>query len=165
MVSTPGITVFVPGLPELQRCERISDPGRRPYPIRVALALRTPANQRSASGIGVSAQCVAILTRGITVFVPGFVGVVEVWKDFGIGYGTLSSLGVGVSAPCEAVSTPGDHGFCPRFVGVVLQRYGRTSDPEMGPYPPRVALAPQAPVYQRSSSGMGGCTQCAAVST
>ena len=37
----------------------------------------------------------------------------------------------------------GDRRFCPRFVGVIDE--GRISDPEMGPYPPRVALGLQTP--------------------
>ena len=35
------------------------------------LFVRSPANQRSDSGSGVSTPCGAVLTRGIIVFVPG----------------------------------------------------------------------------------------------
>ena len=69
-VSTRGTTVFVPGLLELYMYGRISDPGMRPYPPRLALAPRTPANQRSCSGVGVSTPCRAVSTWGIAVFVP-----------------------------------------------------------------------------------------------
>ena len=51
-VSTRGITVFVPGLSGLSWYGRISDPGMEPYPLGVALARRTPANQRPARGVG-----------------------------------------------------------------------------------------------------------------
>ena len=51
--------------------EMLSVPGMEPYPPRVALAPRTPANQQSGSGIGVSTPYGAVPTRGTTVFVPG----------------------------------------------------------------------------------------------
>ena len=35
------------------------------------LCVRSPANQRSAGGTGVSTPCGAVSTRGITIFVPG----------------------------------------------------------------------------------------------
>ena len=47
------------------------DPGMGSYPLRVALALRAPANQRSANGIGVSTSFGAVPTRGTPVFIPG----------------------------------------------------------------------------------------------
>ena len=49
---------------------RISDPGMGPYYLTpVALAPRTPANQQSASGVGVFTPCGAVSTWGTTVFV------------------------------------------------------------------------------------------------
>ena len=42
-----------------------------PYPPRVVLALRAPANQRSARGIEVSTPCDAVSTRENSIFVPG----------------------------------------------------------------------------------------------
>ena len=50
----------------------ISDPGIGPDHPRVAVALRTPPNQRSAGGVEVSTLCVAVSTRGITIFVHGW---------------------------------------------------------------------------------------------
>ena len=69
-----------------------------PYPPWVELAPRAPANQQSASGVGVSTPCGTVSTRGTTVFV---------------------------------------------LVVLQLEMHGRISDPRMGPYPPRVALAPR----------------------
>ena len=43
--------------------------------------------------------------------------------------------------------------------------YGVVFDPEMRPYPPRVALAPQTPANQRSASEFGLSTLRATVST
>ena len=40
-VPTRGVTVFVPGVLDLYIYGRIFDPGKGPYPPRVALALRT----------------------------------------------------------------------------------------------------------------------------
>ena len=39
---------------------------------------RTPVNQRSASVVGVSTPCGAVSTRGIAVFIAGWLGVVEI---------------------------------------------------------------------------------------
>ena len=50
---------------------RVYDQCMGPNPPLAALALRAPAIQRSASGIGVSALCGAVSTPGIPVFVPG----------------------------------------------------------------------------------------------
>ena len=41
------------------------------YPPRVVLALRPPADKRSASGIGVSTPCGAVSTRENSIFVSG----------------------------------------------------------------------------------------------
>ena len=51
--------------------ERTYYPEMGPYTPRVALALRTPANLQSASGVGVSALCGAVSTRETAVSVPG----------------------------------------------------------------------------------------------
>ena len=53
--------------------------------------------------------------------------------------------GVGVSTPCGAVSTPPTTVFAPGLLE--LYRYRRISDPEMGPCPPRVALALRIPSW------------------
>ena len=66
-VLTREITVFVPNLLDLYMYGRSIVPGMAPYPPRVPLAPRTPANQRSASGVGVSTPCRQVSTRGITV--------------------------------------------------------------------------------------------------
>ena len=64
-------SIFVPGVSELQICGRMSEPRRRAYPPRVALALRAPANQRSACGIAVSIPCGAVSTRENRFLSPG----------------------------------------------------------------------------------------------
>ena len=67
-----GITVFVPGFFYLKMHGRVSDPGMRLYAPRMALTPRTPANQQSASEVGVSTPCGAVSTLETTaVFVPG----------------------------------------------------------------------------------------------
>ena len=43
--------------------------------------------------------------------------------------------------------------------------YGRISDPGMGPYPPRVLLAPRTSANHRSADGGGVSTPCGAVLT
>ena len=48
--------VFAPDLSDLY----MWDPGTGPYPRRVALAPRTPANERSTSGVGVCTPCGAV---------------------------------------------------------------------------------------------------------
>ena len=76
---------FVPGLLELWRYGRICDPGMITYLPRVrrdhdvsprnnsrsVLAPWAPANQQSASGVGISTPCGVVSTRGISVFGPG----------------------------------------------------------------------------------------------
>ena len=67
----PAVSPFSSRFVGVLEVWKISDAEMEPYPFRVALALRKPANQRSASsGIGVSMPCGAILTRGITGFAP-----------------------------------------------------------------------------------------------
>ena len=103
---------------------KISYPGVRPYPPRVAPALRTPANQHS--GIGVSTPRGAELTTSGHHFRPRVAGVEVAWKDFLSGNGILSSPRgdgsmdprnlstispwVGVSTPWRAVFT-GEQAF------------------------------------------------------
>ena len=65
-----GTTVFVLDLLELHMYGRLFVPGMGPYNPRVPLASRTPANQQSASGVGVSTPCGVVSNRGTTVFVP-----------------------------------------------------------------------------------------------
>ena len=65
--------------------------GTWPYPPRVVLALRAPANQRSARGIGVSTPCGAVSTRENSIFVPG---VTELYK-----YGRMYEPGMGLNLP------------------------------------------------------------------
>ena len=52
-------------------CGRVSDPGGYLYPPRVRRNSTRPTIKRSASGIGVSARCGAVSTRGTAVYVPG----------------------------------------------------------------------------------------------
>ena len=54
------------------RCvEGSSDRGMRPYPPRVALAPRNPANELLAIEVGVSTPCAAVSTRETVALVPG----------------------------------------------------------------------------------------------
>ena len=73
----------------------------------------------------------------------------------------ISQRGCGVSTLRGGIG-PGDHCFRPRFgvVGVY-----KDFDPGMGPYPPRIALAPRTPANQRSTSGSEIPTPYVAVST
>ena len=50
--------------------------------VEVWKDFRTGDGTLSTLGVGVSTPCGAVSTRGVTVFVPGFVGVVAVWTDF-----------------------------------------------------------------------------------
>ena len=70
-VSTRGTTVFVSGSSKLYMCGRIYDPKMRPYPPLVRRIPRTPTNQRSTSGGGVSTPCGVVPAREIIVFVRG----------------------------------------------------------------------------------------------
>ena len=72
VVSTRGITVFVPGCRSCKCMEGLMIRGWEPVvPGWRWLYSRAPANQRSTGGVGVSTPCGAVSTRGITVFVPG----------------------------------------------------------------------------------------------
>lgn len=70
--------------------------GWNPVRPRLAVAPRSPTNQRLARGVGVSTPRGAASIRGVAVFYPAFVGSVDVWKDFCSGGDTLSSA---VAAP------------------------------------------------------------------
>ena len=59
-ISIRGADFFVPDLLEPRRYEMISGPGMEPYPPWAVLALRTPTNEQSASGVGVSMPCGAV---------------------------------------------------------------------------------------------------------
>ena len=61
--------------------------------------------------------------------------------------------GVGIFTPCRAVSTRGITVFVPALSE--LYKYGSVSDPGMGPYRARVALAPRTLANQRSAKGLG----------
>ena len=56
----------------------IYDPGIGPYPRLIPLAPRTPANQRSASGVGGFHTVRGGIDPGGHRFFPRFVGFVEV---------------------------------------------------------------------------------------
>ena len=135
-VSTP--CRYVPGGPpfsspvcrELYMYVRILDPRMGPYPPRVVLAPRIPANHQSAIGVVVSTPCGAVSTRRTTVFVPGVLKscrsmerfLIRGWNLILPGWRWLHSLripanigvpGVGVSTPCASVSNRGTIGFVP----------------------------------------------------
>ena len=97
---------------------------------------RSTANQRSASGPGVSTPFGAVSDRGITVLVPRLSEMyMYVWKHFSSRDENLSSPGcAGSIYDCQPISDrpvglgfphpagqfgPGDHRFRPRFVGAV----------------------------------------------
>ena len=96
-----------------------------PYVPRVALALRTPTNQRSAGGVGVSTPYRAVSTLGITVFIPVSS---ELWT-----FGKISDPGYKTIIPgwrwlhelkpisdqLRGIIDPGDHRLRHRFVGIV----------------------------------------------
>ena len=69
-VSTGGTTVFPPVCWSC-RCMEAFLIRRGPYPSRVTLAPRTPANQQSASVVRASTPCGAISNQGTAVFVQG----------------------------------------------------------------------------------------------
>ena len=80
---------------------------------------------------------------------PRFVGVVDVWKDYRSGDGTISRPGgakrwlyepqVGVSTPCGAALTRGTTMFVSSMLELYM--YGRIYDPRTAPCSPRVSLA------------------------
>ena len=82
-VSTRRITVFVLRLSELQRYERISDPGMGFYCPQVALTLRSSPIQSAIGRWGCGFHTVrgGVDPEGHR-FRPRFVGVVDIWEDF-----------------------------------------------------------------------------------
>ena len=68
-----------------------------PYPPLIPLAPRTPANQQSASGIGGFYTLRGVIDPMNHRVRSQFVGLVDVWKDFGPWDGALSSPGGGGS--------------------------------------------------------------------
>ena len=74
-----------------------------------------------------------------------------------------SARGVGISTPCVAGSTPSISVFRPGWLEMLT--YGRISDPGMGPYPPRLPLAPPTPADQRSTNRIGVSKPCGVVFT
>ena len=99
-------------------CETLSSEG--------GAGSRTPANQKSASGLGVSTPCGAVLTRKTTAFVPGVLG---------------------VSTPCGAVLIRKTTAFVPSVFG--LNIHGQSFDLRMGPFLSLVELAPRTPAHQQ----------------
>lgn len=69
-VLSRGIIVVVPDALVLKMYGSTSNPGIMPYPPWVSRVLRTPANQPSASRVGISTLYGALLTGRITAFVP-----------------------------------------------------------------------------------------------
>ena len=69
--SAQEITMFVHSWLKRWMRRRICVPGMGPYPPRLPPVPRTPANQRSASGIGASAPCRQVSTLRITVSSSG----------------------------------------------------------------------------------------------
>ena len=87
-----------------------------PYPPRVALALRTPANQRSASWVEFHTGRGGI-DPGNHRFRPWFVGDLDVWNDFRFGDGTLSCPGgAGYTDIVRGGIDPGVTFFVPRLL-------------------------------------------------
>ena len=130
----PGITMFVPSW--LERCirRRIYDPVMGPYPPRLPLAPRTPANRRSSGGIGASTLCRVPLAPRTPA-------------------NQRSASEVGASTPCREVSI---RGITVSFPVRWICRDGRVSVPEMGSYPPRVRrLALRTSANERSINQWG----------
>ena len=69
-----------PNVPRVRRDWRASNEKTWPYPPRVVPALRAPANQRSARGIGVHSVRGGA-DPGEIDFRPRVVGIAEIWKD------------------------------------------------------------------------------------
>ena len=63
---------FLTGWSSFRYMERLMDRGWDPIlPSWSWLNIRTPANRRSAGGVGISTPCGEVSTRMISVFVPG----------------------------------------------------------------------------------------------
>lgn len=86
----PGDRLFRPRFVGFVDDGNICDPGTGPYPPRLPLASRAPANQQSDSGVGFLAPCGAVPTRGITDFVPGLLDLKMYERIFYSGMGTHS---------------------------------------------------------------------------
>ena len=148
-----------------------------PYPPRVTVALRAPANERLTNGIGISTPCGVVSARENSIFV---LGVSELQ-----GYGRMPEPGWGPILPGlpshYAPQSIGD-----RLVGLAFSHRAGRCRPgrirfsslgcrscrgmegclnRMGPCPPRVAVALRAPKNQRSARGNWVSAPCGAVST
>ena len=109
---------------------RMSERRTGPYPTRVTLALRIPANQQSARRIGVSTPFGAVSTRENSILVPGVSDfyIYERMNEPGMGpypprvalalraaANQRSARGIGVSTPCGAVLTRENSIFVPQL--------------------------------------------------
>ena len=91
-ISTRGTTVFIPGLLKVSLYGRIFDLGMGSYLLRMAMALRTAGRGFHTMRGGIDPD--DHRSR------PRFVGVVDVWKDFRSGDGTITrALGAGSTNP------------------------------------------------------------------
>ena len=160
MVWTRGTTAVVPSFFKLFMYGRNYDPGMGICPPRVALAVRTPANQQSASGGGFPHRAgryrpwgpsssfpvcwnyrftEGFLIRGMGSY-PSRVTLAPHIPDWG-----FHTVGDGID--------PRGHRFRPRFAGAADVR----KDPRMQSYPPRM------PLTLRNQVGVS--TPCGAIST
>ena len=169
-VSTRENSVIVPGLLELSRYERMSEPGMGPILPGCGLIGRLGLPHRAGR-----------YQPGGFRFRPPFDRVVDAWKDFRTVDGALSSPdGAGsIYNPQTISGQPAVLGFPHR---AWRRRPGRTLFLPTGwwsckyreifmiqawsqGYPPRVALALRPPANQRSANGIGISTPCRAFST
>ena len=155
------------------------DSGMRPYPPRLASTPRTPANQQSASAVWVSTPCGAASTRRIAAFVSGVLELYMYGKIYDlkmVPYPPRAALAPRTAANQQSASRwgfhtvrgdidPGNTVFVPGLLEFYM--HGRISDPGMGPYPPRAALALRTSGWglAMSQSGVGVSTPCGVVST
>ena len=139
------------------------------YPPVVAMPLCPSPSQSAVSQYGWgSTPCGAVSTRVVIVIVPAFLELYRFggfmnggwdpifpvcdgnashrWASIHLGqrcgarnYRRLAN-GIGVFSPCGAVSTRESWVFFPGWL-MEFWRYGTTSGPGMGPYPPEVELA------------------------
>ena len=119
VVSTRGITVFIPTLLRDPYIWKDFLSGEGPLCFPGAAGSTNPATPRSASGVGACSLCGAISTRATTYFVPVLWSCLCVEEFLGRGSisppgaaelhepHSISDLtgGVGVSTPCGVVST------------------------------------------------------------
>ena len=157
-------------------CGRVSDPRMGHFPPGCGGTPRTPPNPRSPSGVGASTPCAAVSPRGVTVFVLDVLDLRMYRRIYDPGMGSYysrvaalptsanqqSASGVGDSTPCWEVSTRGGTVFVP------VRRSCRCVERFMirgcGLILPGCGGSPRTPVNQRSTSGVGVVTPCAAVS-